>query len=157
MSHGGSPAPVTMQARLKKERPTKESCAVHRRRSMHLHLCFHYSSRESVIIVTATSDAPLVGIAKRSGAPDEIVSKRNDASANSRRDLQRAQMPRPRPAHQPGTNLRLGTMRGKAQLLTMVKGSNWQVSDIGDLKGDHVWEHGDRWRCVARQRDGRQR
>lgn len=48
-------------------------------------------------------------------------------------------------------------MHGKAPLLTMVKGSNWQVSDIGDLKGDHVWEHGDRWRCVARQRDGRQR
>ena len=42
-------------------------------------------------------------------------------------------------------------MHGKAPLLTMVKGSNWQVSDIGDLKGDHVWEHGDRWRCVARQ------
>src|SRR5664279_2108988 len=144
-------------ARLKKERPTEESCAVHRRTSMHLHLCSHYSSCESVTIVTATSDAPLVGIAKRSGAPDEIVSKRNDASANSRRDLQRAQMPRPRPAHQPGTSLPLGTMHGKAPLLTMVKGSNWQVSDIGDLKGDHVWEHGDRWRCVARQRDGRQR
>jgi len=84
---------------------------VHRRTSMHLHLCSHYSSCESVTIVTATSDAPLVGIAKRSGAPDEIVSKRNDASANSRRDLQRAQMPRPRPGpftatHGPLTALR---------------------------------------------------
>src|SRR5664279_4615629 len=61
---------------LKKERPTEESCAVHRRTSMYLHLCSHYYSCESVTIVTATRDAPLVGIANRSSAPNEIVSRR---------------------------------------------------------------------------------